>query len=157
MIMRRIFDCAFCSIAWLDLLAQPQISVPYVQIGFIILLYEMKFLVPNYSCLQNSWLGGLPPPDPRSLCPLSSTEVVEPPQNKIPGYATTAPSVPQYTLLECHRAFYTMSWRLLTALAALILSETWRKVVSCCKTRQSLINTGSWWGGGEISIFLSST
>jgi len=35
-----------------------------------ILLYEMKFLVSNYSCLQNPWLeGGLPPPDPRSLCP----------------------------------------------------------------------------------------
>ena len=44
-----------------------------------ILLYEMKFLVPNYSCLQNPWLGGLPPPDPRSLCPLSWTEFVEPP------------------------------------------------------------------------------
>ena len=39
----------------------------------------MKFLVPNYSCLQNPWLGGLPPPDPRPLCPLSSTEFVEPP------------------------------------------------------------------------------
>ena len=23
-----------------------------------ILLYEMKFLLPNYSCLQNPWLGG---------------------------------------------------------------------------------------------------
>ena len=33
---------------------------------------------------------GLPPSDPRSLCPLSSTEFVEtpPPPNKIPGYAT---------------------------------------------------------------------
>ena len=31
---------------------------------------------------------GLSPPDPRSLCPLSSTEFVEPPPNKIPGYAT---------------------------------------------------------------------
>jgi len=41
-----------------------------------ILLYEMKFLVPNYSCLQNPWLGGFHPPDP---CPLSSTEFVEPP------------------------------------------------------------------------------
>jgi len=51
----------------------------------------MKFLVPNYSCLQNPWLGGLPPPDPHSLCPLSSTEFVEtptPPKKKIPGYAT---------------------------------------------------------------------
>ena len=44
-----------------------------------ILLYEMKFLVPNYSCLQNPLTMGLPPPDPRSLCPLSSTEFVEPP------------------------------------------------------------------------------
>jgi len=39
----------------------------------------MKFLVPNYSCLQNPWLGGYGPPDPRSLYPLSSTEFVEPP------------------------------------------------------------------------------
>ena len=49
----------------------------------------MKFLVPNYSCLQNPWLGGLPPPDPLSLCPVSSTAFIEPPpRNKIPGYAT---------------------------------------------------------------------
>ena len=55
-----------------------------------ILLYEMKFLVPNYSGRQNPWLGGYRPADPRSLCPLSSTEFVEPPPppNKIPGYAT---------------------------------------------------------------------
>ena len=32
-----------------------------------ILLYEMKFLVPNYSCLQNSWLGGYCPRSPFSL------------------------------------------------------------------------------------------
>jgi len=53
-----------------------------------ILPYEMKFLVPNYSCLQNPWLGGYRPPDPRSVCPLSSTEFVEPSTpNKITGYA----------------------------------------------------------------------
>ena len=42
----------------------------------------MKFLVSNYSCLQNPWLGGYRPSDPRSLCPLSATEFVEfpPPQ-----------------------------------------------------------------------------
>jgi hypothetical protein len=33
---------------------------------------------------------GLPPLEPRSLCPLSSTEFIEPPTNKIPGYATGA-------------------------------------------------------------------
>ena len=46
-----------------------------------ILLYEMKFLVPNYSCLQNP-NRKLPPPDPRSLCPLSSTEFDVPPRKK---------------------------------------------------------------------------
>ena len=35
-------------------------------------------------------LKGLPPPDPRPLCPLSSTEFVEPPPKKIPGYATAS-------------------------------------------------------------------
>ena len=36
-----------------------------------ILLYEMKFLVPNYSCLQNPWLGGYRPQIPVLcvLCP----------------------------------------------------------------------------------------
>jgi len=29
-----------------------------------ILVYEMKFLVPNYSCLQNPWLGGSRPQIP---------------------------------------------------------------------------------------------
>ena len=50
-----------------------------------ILLYEMKFLVPNYSSLQNL-TRRLTPPDPRSLCPLSSTEFIEPPlPNRILG------------------------------------------------------------------------
>ena len=36
---------------------------------------------------------GLPPPDPHSLCPLSSTEFVEPPlKKKILGYATATKS-----------------------------------------------------------------
>ena len=36
-----------------------------------ILLYELKFLVPNYSCLQNPWLGGYRPQTPvlSVLCP----------------------------------------------------------------------------------------
>ena len=36
-----------------------------------ILPYEMKFLVPNYSCLQNPWLGGYRPKIPvlSLLCP----------------------------------------------------------------------------------------
>ena len=61
-----------------------------------ILLYEMKFLVPNYSCLQNPRLGGYRPPDPRTLCPLSSTDFVEPPtplpRTKFLGKLAWAPS-----------------------------------------------------------------
>jgi len=36
-----------------------------------ILLYEIKFLVPSYSCLQNPWLGGYRPQIPvlSVLCP----------------------------------------------------------------------------------------
>jgi len=44
-----------------------------------ILLYEMKFLVPNYSCLQKSGLGGYSLQIPVVSVPLSSTEFVEPP------------------------------------------------------------------------------
>jgi hypothetical protein len=53
-----------------------------------ILLYEMKFLVQNYSCLQNPWLGGPLPPDPHSLCPQLDLLNPPPPPNKIPRYAT---------------------------------------------------------------------
>ena len=65
-----------------------------------ILLYGMKFLVPNYSCLQNPWLVGLPPPDPRSLCPLSSTEFVErpPPKKKFLGTPLTVALVSRYVI-----------------------------------------------------------
>jgi len=51
-----------------------------------ILLYEMKFLVPNYSCLQNLWLGGYRPQIP-ILSVLNWICCPRPP-NKIPGYAT---------------------------------------------------------------------
>ena len=50
-----------------------------------ILLYELKFLVPNYSCLQYPWLGGCRPPYHRSVCPLSSAEFVEPPRTNFLG------------------------------------------------------------------------
>ena len=55
MTMRRIFVCAFCSIASLDLLAQPQISMPYVQIGFVIVLYiKSLFSVDSSDFLPRS-------------------------------------------------------------------------------------------------------
>jgi len=60
-----------------------------------LLLCEMKFLVPSYSCLQNPWLGGrgLPPPDPHSLCPQLNLLNLTPEQNSwirhwFPDYVT---------------------------------------------------------------------
>ena len=49
------------------------------------LLYKMKFLVPNYSCFQDPWLGGYYPQFPvvsvlNWICWI--------PPNKIRGYAT---------------------------------------------------------------------
>jgi hypothetical protein len=42
-----------------------------------------------YQITAASRTRGLPSPDPRFLCPLSTNEFVEPaPSNKIPGYAT---------------------------------------------------------------------
>ena len=54
-----------------------------------ILLYEIKFLVPNYSCLQNPWLGGYRPQIPvlSVLCPQLNL-LTSPPEKKIPRYAT---------------------------------------------------------------------
>jgi len=50
-----------------------------------ILLYEMKFLVPNYSCLQNPWLGGYRPQIPvlSVLCP--QLNLLNPPRKKFLG------------------------------------------------------------------------
>ena len=56
-----------------------------------ILLYEMKFLVPNYSCLQNPWLWGYRlqnPSSPSSVLNWICWNTPASPPNKIPGYAT---------------------------------------------------------------------
>jgi hypothetical protein len=56
-----------------------------------ILLYEMKFIVPNYSCLQNPWLrgGGTATRSPFSLSSVLNWICwTPPPPNKILGYAT---------------------------------------------------------------------
>ena len=46
----------------------------------------MKFLVPNYSCLQNPWLGGYSPQIP--VLSVLNWICWTPPPKKIPGYAT---------------------------------------------------------------------
>jgi hypothetical protein len=53
-----------------------------------ILLCEMKFLVPNYSCLQNPLLGACRPQIPflSVVCP--QLNLLNPTPNKIPGYAS---------------------------------------------------------------------
>jgi len=49
----------------------------------------MKFLVPNYSCLQDPWLGGYSPQIPiLSVLYPQLNFLNYPPPNKIPGYAT---------------------------------------------------------------------
>jgi len=49
----------------------------------------MKFLVPNYSCLQNPWLGATAPRTPFSLSYVFNLICwTPPPPNKTPGYAT---------------------------------------------------------------------
>ena len=54
-----------------------------------ILLHEMKFLVPTYSCLQSPWLGGYVPRSPFSLSSVLNWICWTPPSpKKIPGYAT---------------------------------------------------------------------
>jgi len=54
-----------------------------------ILLYEIDISCTKLQLPPEPLNRGLPTPDPRSLCPLSSTEFVEPPPpNKFPGYAT---------------------------------------------------------------------
>jgi len=52
-----------------------------------ILLYEMKCLVPNYSWLQNPFLGGYCPQIPILSVHFPQLNLLNPPK-KIPGYAT---------------------------------------------------------------------
>jgi hypothetical protein len=61
--------------SWAEIVKVPKIKK--------ILLYEIKFLVPNYSCLQNPLTRGLPPPGP--LLSVLNLICWTPPQNKIPG------------------------------------------------------------------------
>ena len=54
-----------------------------------LLLYEMKFLVSNYSCLQNPWLGGYRPQIPILSFLCTQLNLLTPsPHEQIRGYAT---------------------------------------------------------------------
>jgi len=94
------------------------------------LLHETKFPVPNYSSLQNLWLGGggLLPPDPRFL--ISVLNLIcwtPPPPEKIPGYATN----PNYHAQTTHDR----RWPRLTALTV--------SMIYTCTINWLLIRKGS--------------
>ena len=50
-----------------------------------ILLFEMKYLVPNYSCLQNTWLGGYCPQIPVLSVRCPQLNLLNPPRTKFLG------------------------------------------------------------------------
>ena len=60
----------------------------------------MKFLVPNYSCFLNPLLGGYRSQIPvlSVLCP--QLNLLNPPPNKIPGYATDLPKTGPQTIRQ---------------------------------------------------------
>jgi hypothetical protein len=73
---------------------------------------------------------GLPPPDPCSLCPLSSTEFVEPPRKKIPGYATDLTTVQSSIAVRASRSVINSSvsklWFDMLQLALICFKEVTR-------------------------------
>ena len=70
-----------------------------------ILLYEMKFFVPITAAFRTPWLGALRLPDPRSLYP--QLNLLNPPPNKTPGYATDTASC---LLLSPDGLHHNQSW-----------------------------------------------
>jgi hypothetical protein len=64
-------------------LSRNSLKVPKIK---KILLYEMKFLVPNYSGLQNRWLGGYRPQIPVLSVLNWFVEPPPPPRTKFLGY-----------------------------------------------------------------------
>ena len=89
----------------------------------------MKFLVPNYSCLQNPWLGATAPRSPFSL---SSTEFVEPPRTKFLG-------TPLVTITDCTHSHFEHNTTQFTAVSRHVQQRhnSWRKAQrlkrQCCQ------------------------
>ena len=70
----------------------------------------MKYLVPNYSCLQNPWLGGYHPQILILfvLCP--QLNLLNPPPNKIPGYATDHHTYSDILIYNMQHKNLKMTW-----------------------------------------------
>ena len=65
-----------------------------------ILLYKMRFIIPNYSCLQKPWLGGYRPQI--HVPPVLSLICWTPPRTKFLGTPLPAPMFQHYIfLLKC--------------------------------------------------------
>jgi len=99
----------------------------------------MKFLVPNYSCLQNPWLGGYRPQIPvlSVLCP--QLNLLNPPRTKFLGTPLTYRI--GYRIKKC-----ALSWYLEKVCNRLVLRRV-RKIVkkrqlasSCLFVRPSALN-----------------
>ena len=79
------------------------------------LLYEMKFFVPNYSCLQNPWLGDYRPQIPflSVLCPQLNLLKPPPPRTKFLGTPLLL-SYPTYDVrLTCVVYLHLICWQIL--------------------------------------------
>ena len=101
----------------------------------------MKFLVPNYSCLQNPWLGGYHPQDPNSLCPQLNLLNSPPSPKKIPGYATEHHHPQKWPSWDLHRTQNSLKPEVTTRHYA--LGESWRRALcSVCRDRQVLTSYG---------------
>jgi len=86
-----------------------------------ILLYEMKFLVPIYICLQNPRLGGYCSQIPvlSVLCP--QLNLLNAPRNKIPGYTTAL----VYCLTQWNNYFCPAALQVIKAINIVFACEGW--------------------------------
>ena len=112
-----------------------------------ILLYEMKFLVPNYSCLQKSWLGGYRPQIPFSLSSVLNWICWNPPEqtswvrHRLSLCSTNDGIRIGWCIQNCRR--HGASCLVDTLLLSLehirvwMLSTTYRQRVSQCKRKSS--------------------
>ena len=91
----------------------------------------MKFLVPNYSCLQNPWLGGCRPQIPvLSVNWIFWTPL--PPPNKIPGYATASSYIMHLSSIYFHSNPSQVTWFILLSLT---INITYRITDDVCFLR----------------------
>jgi len=113
-----------------------------------ILLYEMKFLIPNCRCLQNPRPGGYCPQDlPFSLSSVLNWICWCPPLNKIPGYVTDYchwlvlnVSLSKLLLNLCTHSMYQLHMQ--TLLEVILMNFLSLMLSHCCECLQVIKNEG---------------